>query len=122
MKREIRERIFAKYNEHCAYCGKIIAYNEMQVDHLIPKRLAETGKVSLDVVESENNYMPACRRCNHYKRGNSLETFRTMIYEIPNKLHNSNYIFKVGEDFGNIKPIYCMPIVFYFERVKGGAE
>jgi len=120
MKREIRERIFAKYNEHCAYCGKVIAYNEMQVDHLIPLRQAENGKVEWDIVESENNYMPACRRCNHYKRGNSLETFRAMIYEIPNKLHHSNYIFKVGEDFGNIKPIYCMPIVFYFERFKGG--
>jgi hypothetical protein len=25
IKREVRERVFAKYNEHCAYCGKIIA-------------------------------------------------------------------------------------------------
>jgi 5-methylcytosine-specific restriction endonuclease McrA len=122
IKREVRERVFAKYDEHCAYCGKIIAYNEMQVDHLIPIRQAEEGKVDWREVENENNYMPACRRCNHYKRGNSLETFRTMIYEIPNKLHHRNYIFKVGEDFGNIKPIYCMPIVFYFERMKGGVQ
>ncbi len=102
MKKEVRERVFSKFGEHCAYCGKVIAYNEMQVDHLIPKRLAEEGKVDWDIVENEDNYMPSCRRCNHYKRGHSLETFRTMISEIPHKLYRDNYIYKVGEDFGII--------------------
>ena len=114
---QMREKIFNKYNNHCAYCGKIISYKDMQVDHLIPKRLAELGKASWDVVENENNYMPSCRRCNHYKRGNSLEVFRSMIQEIPNKLYRDNYIFKVAEDFGLIKANYSMPIVFYFEDV-----
>ena len=24
IKREVRERVFAKYNEHCAFCGKAL--------------------------------------------------------------------------------------------------
>ena len=123
IKREVRERVFEKYNEHCAYCGKKLNdIKEMQVDHLIPIRQAEEGKADWREVENENNYMPACRRCNHYKRGNSLETFREMIYLIPNKLYRDSYIFKVGVDFGNVTANYCMPIKFYFEKVKGGAE
>lgn len=122
IKREVRERVFAKYNEHCAYCGKIIAYNEMQVDHLIPIRQAEEGKADWDIVENENNYMPACRRCNHYKRGHSLETFRTMISEIPSKLYRDNYIYKVGEDFKIILAYYNVPIQFYFEKLNGGMQ
>lgn len=117
MKKKIRERVLAKYNGHCSYCGKVIAYKDMQVDHLIPIRMAEEGKADWMEVENENNYMPSCRRCNHYKRGHSLETFRTMISEIPKKLYRDNYIYKVGEDFGIISAKYDEPIQFYFEKV-----
>jgi len=118
IKREVRERVFAKYNEHCAYCGKIIAYNEMQVDHLIPIRQAEEGKADWREVENENNYMPSCRMCNHYKRANTLETFRIYIQEIPRKLRN-NYIYKVGVAYGNVIE-NKKPIEFYFETVENG--
>lgn len=113
MKRELREKVFAKYNEHCAYCGNIISYDEMQVDHLIPQRLID--KYGEEKIECFENYMPSCRRCNHYKRGNSLETFRSAIQEIPHKLYRDNYIYKVGEDFGLIKSTYNAEIRFWFE-------
>ena len=116
----VRQKVYEKYNGRCAYCGKIIAYSEMQVDHLIPIRQAEEGTADWREVENENNYMPACRRCNHYKRGNNLETFRTMISEIPSKLYRDNYIYKVGEDFKIILAHYNAPIQFYFEKLKGG--
>ena len=115
IKKEIREKVYGKYNGHCSYCGKDIAYKEMQVDHLIPQRLLGV-EYDFDEIECFKNYMPSCRRCNHYKRGNSLETFRTMISEIPNKLHRDNYIYKVGEDFGIVKGHYNSKIKFYFER------
>ena len=117
MKKEVRKRVHQKYDGHCAYCGKYIEYKDMQVDHLIPKRLAEEGKVSWDLVENEENYMPSCRRCNHYKRGHTLETFRQMIKDIPKKLRRDSYIFKVGEDFGIVQSGYNMEISFYCERV-----
>ena len=117
MNKDDRIEIFKKYNGRCAYCGTRIDYKEMQVDHLIPKRLAEIGKVSWDVVNNDNNLMPSCRKCNHYKRGNSLETFRTMIREIPKKLYRDNYIFKIGELYENIVADYNKPIKFYFEKI-----
>ena len=122
IKKAVRERVFNKYDRHCAYCGKVIAYRDMQVDHLIPIRQAEDGTADWDDVENENNYMPSCRRCNHYKRGNSLEVFRQMIKEIPYKLYRDNYIFEVGRDFGIICADFDAEIQFYFEKVKGDTE
>lgn len=113
MKKELREKIYNKYNCKCAYCGKDIEYKDMQVDHLIPQRLID--KYGKDKIECFENYMPTCRRCNHYKRGNSLEAFRKAISEIPTKLYRDNYIYKVGEDFGLIKSIYDAQIIFWFE-------
>lgn len=58
--------------------------------------------------------MPACRMCNHYKRANSLETFRRYIVEIPRKLRE-NYIYKVGIVYGEIAE-QIHPVEFYFEQ------
>ena len=113
-----RQAIHAKYDGHCAYCGKVIAYKEMQVDHMIPQRRAtyKAGKYRLPVESIENfeNYYPACRRCNHYKRAHSLETFRRYIEEIPEKLA-ANYIYKVGADYGLVE-YHPKKIQFYFEK------
>lgn len=93
--KETRHKVYMKYHGHCAYCGKEIAYKDMQVDHLIPLNgYREQG------TDDFENLMPSCRRCNHYKRANSLERFRQNIEEIPSKLMRDNYIFKVGVDYG----------------------
>lgn len=102
-----RQQVHEKYGGHCAYCGKEIEIKDMQVDHMIPLRLGGADEMS--------NYMPACRQCNHYKRGNSLEGFRKMIEQIPTKLERDSYIYRVGINYGNVIP-HEMPIVFYFER------
>lgn len=63
-----REAVYRKYDGHCAYCGREIAYKDMQVDHFQPLRawgIEDAGTDELD------NLMPACRMCNHYKRANS---------------------------------------------------
>lgn len=88
-----------------------IAYKDMQVDHFLPLRAwgiedAGTNDIS--------NLMPACRMCNHYKRANTLETFRRYIAEIPRKLRE-DYIYKVGVVYGNIVENE-KPIVFFFEK------
>ena len=106
-----REEVYQKYNGHCAYCGREIAYKDMQVDHFLPLRawgIEDTGTDDLD------NLMPACRMCNHYKRANSLETFRRYIKEIPRKLRD-NYIYKVGVAYGEVVE-QEHPVKFYFER------
>lgn len=61
-----RRTVYDKLGGHCAYCGCEIAYKDMQVDHVFPIR----GGMERDKLD---NMLPACRDCNHYKRGNTLE-------------------------------------------------
>lgn len=37
MKKEERLQVYQMYDGHCAYCGKPIKYEDMQVDHFIAK-------------------------------------------------------------------------------------
>ena len=108
-----RVLVHRKYGGRCAYCGREIAYTEMQIDHLIPKRSG--GKDDID------NLMPACRLCNHYKRAESLENFRKMISEIPKKLGEREYIFKVGMLYG-FWDAESKDVKFYFEMKGCGAD
>ena len=114
MKKEERKIVYDKYNGHCAYCGKKIEYKEMQVDHLIPKRTGTLEQENNDTIECMENYMPSCKRCNHYKRANSLETFRRWISEIPNKL-SKEYITNVGLDYGLVE-FHPKRVEFFFEK------
>lgn len=117
--KKTRIAVHNKYNGHCAYCGKEIEYKDMQVDHLIPYQRERFKKYTEEEIECFDNYMPACRRCNHYKRAHSLETFRQMIEEIPSKLYRDNYIYKVGLDYGLLE-IHEHKIEFFFEQVDAG--
>lgn len=112
--KKVRMEVYKKYDGHCAYCGKEISLSEMQVDHLIPQRPFVSNH-DPEVVNSFENLMPSCRRCNHYKRANPLDLFRQYIEEIPRKL-KENYIYKVGLDYGLIEE-HPRKIEFYFERV-----
>lgn len=115
--KKVREAVYDKYSGHCAYCGKSIEYKEMQVDHLIPVQREKFKKYSEEEIECFENYMPTCRRCNHYKRAHSLETFRQMIEEIPSKLYRDNYIYKVGLDYGLLNT-HKHKIIFFFEQIE----
>jgi len=112
-----RMKVYEKYQGRCAYCGYPIAYEDMQVDHLIPIMAMDYSGKSLEEVETMDNYMPTCRMCNHYKRGSSLEGFRGMIETIPFKLERDSYIFRVGRRYGNVKAV-TKPVRFYFEEIK----
>ena len=100
-----RQKVFDKYSGHCAYCGKKIDIKDMQVDHIIP--------VCLNGNDDIANTNPSCRRCNHYKRAESLEYYRELINTIHERLQDI-YIYKVALDYGLIveKPFSNK---FYFE-------
>jgi 5-methylcytosine-specific restriction endonuclease McrA len=115
--KKVRIEVYNKYGGHCAYCGKVIEYKDMQVDHLIPVQRERWQKYPEGEIESFENYTPSCRRCNHYKRAHSLETFRQMIEEIPKKLYRDNYIYKVGLDYGLIEE-HKHKVKFYFEKLQ----
>lgn len=109
--KKIRETVYEKYGGRCAYCGRKIAYKDMQVDHFLPLRAWGIEDAGTDDIA---NLMPSCRMCNHYKRANSIETFRRYIEEIPRKLRD-NYIYKVGVSYGEIvEKVHS--VKFYFEQ------
>lgn len=102
-----RQKVLEKYDNRCAYCGTMLTLKSMQVDHLRPKRL--NGSSDFD------NLMPACRICNHYKRAEPLESYRTWIKTIHERILKI-YIVRVAIAYGilNIKPFNGK---FYFERI-----
>jgi len=123
MKQSIREKVWLKYGKHCAYCGKVLAYNDMQVDHLTPQSMAhyyrnETIRNRIGAkgndINSFENLMPSCRRCNHYKRSYRLAEFRHLMRTLHERV-KKQYIVKVAIDYGIVK-IKPFDGVFYFEK------
>jgi 5-methylcytosine-specific restriction endonuclease McrA len=113
-----REAVYRKYDGRCAYCGRQIAYKDMQVDHFIPQEMEPVVVAGnfpgIDNIDDFQNLMPSCRMCNHYKRAHSLETFRRYIEDIPRKLRN-DYIYKIGIVYGLVIENEH-PVTFYFEN------
>lgn len=114
--KKTREAVYNKFDGHCAYCGKELEPKGWQLDHLIPYQRERWKKYTEEEIECFENYMPACRRCNHYKRAHSLEVFRKYIEEIPAKLYRDNYIYKVGLDYGLVES-HSQKVKFYFEFI-----
>lgn len=111
LSKEVREKVFNKYDGHCAYCGcKLNSIKDMQVDHFIPFRNGGVDEIS--------NYMPACRQCNFYKDTFSIETFREYIETIPVKLLKRTFIFKLGAKYGFWSG-ERKTVKFYFEEIDG---
>lgn len=113
--KKTRLAVYEKFDGHCAYCGKALEYKDMQLDHMIPRQRERFKRYTEEQIECFENYMPACRRCNHYKRAHTLEYFRQLIEEIPKKLFRDNYIYKVGLDY-NLISVNEHKITFYFEN------
>jgi 5-methylcytosine-specific restriction endonuclease McrA len=122
MTKHERALIWHKYDGHCAYCGTPIEFKAMQVDHKHPQHLrywcrneVMQAKYNLPPhVDHYTNLMPTCRRCNHYKRGERLETFRQTLLTLHKRLMNQ-YLDKVAVDYGIIT-LHTWDGVFYFER------
>ena len=105
--KKLREQVYQKYNGHCAYCGCELKIKDMQVDHVLSKRNG-----GADVIDNLN---PSCRMCNHYKRANSIECFRSFsLGGLIGRLMKI-YIFRVALDYGMIT-INGWDKKFYFEK------
>ena len=102
-----RQKVYEKYNGHCAYCGKAITIKDMQVDHILSKRNGGTDDIA--------NLNPSCRMCNHYKRADSVEYCRHFALGGLIKRFMKIYIFRVALDYGMIT-INGWDKKFYYER------
>jgi 5-methylcytosine-specific restriction endonuclease McrA len=129
MKKSDRIVVYNKCGGHCAYCGRHLEYNEMQVDHLIPRCRGQkpnkrASKKSIkfytefyEKIENLDNFMPSCRRCNHYKRSYALKDFRQLLMTLDRRI-NDHYINKVAIDYGIIPEVVKWDGTFYFEKLK----
>ncbi|MCM1330849.1 MAG: HNH endonuclease [Ruminococcus sp.] len=116
-----REAVYAKYGGHCAYCGCEIDIKNMQVDHKIPVLHGEIGIAAESDIDTLENYMPACRSCNHYKSTLTVEKFRRQIENMCGVLMRDSVTYKNAVRFGQVIPNRHKP-VFYFEKVGGENE
>ena len=83
MKPADRQAVFEKYGGRCAYCDTPLTLERkgdtaFQVDHLHPRYLGGADEM--------DNFVPACRICNHYKKTFSVEQFREQLALIPGRL------------------------------------
>ena len=102
-----RQKVYDKYDGHCAYCGKPITIKDMQIDHILSKRNGGTDDI--------DNLNPSCRLCNHYKRAADIETLRNDLLGGLIKRLMKIYIFRVALDYGMIT-INNWDKKFYFEK------
>ena len=113
----VREAVHKKFDGRCAYCGTPIEYRQMQVDHYYPQCKAKFYKNRFRIdVHAMDNLMPACRRCNHYKRARTPKQFRELMQGLHERLQ-AIYILKVAVDFG-MATIQPFEGSFYFEKRK----
>ena len=112
-----RERVYAKCNGHCAYCGAEIPISKMQIDHLIPFEFAEAYAAQGIDLNAIENLMPSCRSCNNYKSSLTLEKFRQAIERWPEVLQRDNVTYRNAVRFGMIEP-KPHKVTFYFELLQ----
>lgn len=104
-----RKQVYDKYDGYCAYCGDKISIKDMQVDHIIPKRINGTDDLE--------NLNPSCRLCNHYKRAETIDVFRDWKLDGLIERLRKIYIFNVAEKYGMVE-VKNWDRKFYFEKVK----
>lgn len=102
-----RRTIYNLTGGRCAYCGTRIAFDDMQVDHVVPLR-----KGGVDTID---NMLPACRSCNHYKSTLTVEQLGKAIERMPEVLMRDSVTYKNAVRFGLVRPT-PHPVTFYFEE------
>lgn len=102
----LRTAIFDTYKGKCTYCGRALQQRDMHIDHIIPSNSKELfdDEVKLYILELEEsgfvvdsieNYLPACSACNiaksnHVYTASNLRFFhekaRVNVEQILNKI------------------------------------
>lgn len=89
----------------------------MQVDHVIPMEFYELYQANGFDLDTMDNYLPACRSCNHYKSTLTIKKFRKAIENYPIVLERDSVTYRNAVRFGMVQPT-PKKVQFYFEAVK----
>jgi 5-methylcytosine-specific restriction endonuclease McrA len=128
MNKTTRKTVHDKCGGNCAYCGDTLG-KRWTVDHVISQRnFLTTIKNKFRVpkflehltefdVNHIDNLLPACQSCNNYKSAEDIETFRSEIGKLLDRLQKYSTQFKIATRFGLVRKSK-KDIVFYFEKIK----
>lgn len=86
-----RMAIWKAHNEKCTYCGELVPFNDLEIDHILPESLLdhpdnleriklEYGLGSEFDVNSYSNWLPSCSSCNNRKRNRPFSESSTRFY------------------------------------------
>ena len=123
MKKQLRERIYQKYDGHCAYCG-CKQQKGWHIEHVkpikrVPKRFQYGVWEDIEMEQPENNtfanMVPACPSCNINKHSMSVEEFRTAIHDYMKHLNNISTQYKIAKRFGLVNET-GIKVKFYYEQ------
>jgi 5-methylcytosine-specific restriction endonuclease McrA len=122
MNKNIRKQVYWKYGGHCAYCGKTIAFEDMQVDHLIPLRRGDSDEFLerhhlVRGTDDMDNLMPSCRSCNFRKGEMTLDDFRKELVLQRDRIVMGSFQVRQSLDYGLLL-WGITKIRFFFERTK----
>ena len=104
--RKIRQAVYDKCGGRCAYCGREIAYKDMQVDHIHPQYLGGSDEMG--------NLNPACRMCNRRKGTFTLDKFRDQLQRQADGVMKT-FQGRMSLAYGLIERVN-KPVIFYFEN------
>lgn len=125
-----RAAVFAMFDGHCAYCGIVLTEKGWHADHVEPiyrqmtyvkgtegrpSRFVHKGACYKPENERNDNYFPACRRCNLHKSNYGLEDWRRYLERSAEILRNNYSTFRAAERF-NLVAVAETKVVFYFEK------
>lgn len=120
IKKELRVYVWNKFNKRCAYCGCVLEYNKMQIDHITPifrkttnEQLKYSGRKK--GLNELSNYNPSCSGCNYSKSTFTLDKWRDELYLKKQRLVNQSSTFRILMRFGIVK-FTNKDVVFEFEK------
>ena len=86
-----RQSLYDAYDRRCFYCGELVYFRELQIDHIVPENLIqnktkyeafifESGLSDSFKINSYQNWVPSHSRCNNRKSGAMFELKTTLYY------------------------------------------
>lgn len=81
--------LFARDGYLCMYCGKAHHASELTRDHIVPR--------SRGGLDSWENVVAACRRCNQFKGDRSLENLGMQLLALPYRPNLAEYLALVND-------------------------
>lgn len=76
-----RKNLFARDNNQCQYCGRVLPTNQLSIDHVMPR--SQNGQTTWE------NVVACCVKCNTKKGGRTPQQAHMRLMRLPKKPKNN---------------------------------